>query len=116
MQINISARHGQLSAATQAKISDKVDKLRRFLDRVTAIEVTVDLEHRESPSVEVKVSAERSEHFVATDTAPNIMAALDRVLHKVEQQLRKHKEKRTGHRATSHKHLEVPADVESEGE
>ena len=117
MQINISARHGQLSTATQEKISEKVEKLRRFFDRVTAIQVTVNLEHRDSPDVEVKVSAERSEDFVATDTAPNVMTALDRVLHKVEQQLRKHKEKRTGHRATGHKHLEVPAaDVESEGE
>ncbi|MCO6454166.1 MAG: ribosome-associated translation inhibitor RaiA [Pirellulaceae bacterium] len=116
MQINISARHGHLSAATQEKISEKVEKLRRLFDRLTAIEVTVDLEHAEAPNVEVKVSAERTEHFVATDTGANVMAALDGVLHKIEQQLRKHKEKRSGHRATGHKHLEVPADAESEGE
>lgn len=116
MQINISARHGQLSAATQEKITEKVEKLRRLFDRLTAIDVTVDLEHRDAPNVEVKVSAERTEHFVATDTGANIIAALDGVLHKVEQQLRKHKEKRTGHRATGHKHLEVPADIDSDGE
>jgi ribosome-associated translation inhibitor RaiA len=55
VQVNISARHGHLSAGTQEKITDKVEKLRRLFDRVTAIQVTVDLEHEESPSVEVQV-------------------------------------------------------------
>ena len=46
MQITISARHGHLSDQTQQKISEKAKKLRKFFDRITAIEVTVDLEHQ----------------------------------------------------------------------
>ena len=53
MQINISARHGHLSDDTQAKIMEKMQKLSRFHDRLTAIEVTVDLEHREAPDVDL---------------------------------------------------------------
>ena len=49
MQIKISARHGHLSDETQAKIKEKLEKLPRFYDRLTAIDVTVDLEHREAP-------------------------------------------------------------------
>ena len=109
MQIEISARHGQLNSKTQDRIREKVEKLKRYFDRLTAIHVTVNLEHRETPDVELRVSAEHTEDFVATDTN-ELMAALDKVLHKVEQQLRKHKEKITGHRTPGIKHLDVALD------
>lgn len=108
MQISISTRHGDLSPATQEKITEKVQKLSRLFDRLTAIYVTADLGNRENPNLEIRVSAEHTEDFVATDTSTSVMAALDGVLHKVEKQLRRHKEKLTGHRATSPKHIEVP--------
>ena len=98
MQIAVSARHGHLHTDTQARIREKVEKLRKYFDRLTAIQVTVNLEHRETPDVELRVSAENTTDFVATDT-DELMTALDRVVHRVEQQLRKHKEKVTGHRA-----------------
>lgn len=109
MQINISARHGHLSAASQRRISEKVERIRKFYDRVSAIVVTVDLEHADQPGVEVVVSAEHHEDFVASETAESLMAALDAVVHKVEMQLRKHKEKITDRRATSPKHIDVAA-------
>lgn len=117
MQVKISARHGHLSSETQAKITDKVEKLRRLFDRVTAIEVTVDLEHRESPSVELRVSVERTDVLLATDTAASVIAALDATIHKLEQQLRKHKDKRRGHRARGAKSIvagEPAEDIDSE--
>ena len=92
MQINISTRHGHLSQSTQDKITEKVEKLLRFNDRLTATEVTVDLEHKEMPEVEFRVSVEKSEDFVATDSNESLMAAVDSCLRKTEQQLRKHKE------------------------
>lgn len=108
MQINISARHGHLSAATQERIKEKVEKMRRLFDRITAIQVTVDLQHSDTPDVEIRVVAEEVGECVATEK-DEMMTALDRVIHKVEQQLRKHKEKLklTGHRAAGHKHQEV---------
>lgn len=116
MQINISARHGDLSSATQDKIMEKVKKLSTFFNRLTAIQVTVDLEHRETPTIELRVSAEHTEDFIATDRSSNVMAALDGVLHKLEKQLRKHKEKRTGHRLSGLKHIETPLEPEPEPE
>ena len=110
MQINISARHGELSSATQERIHEKVQKLPRYFDRLTAIHVTADLEHRDSPQVELRVSAEHTEDFVATAMSSDLLAALDSVIHKVERQLRKHKEKRTGHKATGIKRIEKPAE------
>ena len=42
MQVNISTRHGHLQGEDQQIIAAKVEKLRRFFDRINAIEVTVD--------------------------------------------------------------------------
>jgi putative sigma-54 modulation protein len=115
VQVNISARHGHLSAGTQEKITEKVEKLIRLFDRVTSIQVTVDLEHEDSPSVEVHVTAEHATDFVATETASSLFAALDGSVHKIEQQLRKHKEKRiTGHRVPGRKQIEVTLEPEGE--
>lgn len=114
MQINISARHGHLSAGTQEKITEKVEGLRRFFDRMTALNVTVDLEHPEKPTVEVHVSAERHDELVASESADSVLAALDGVIEKIESQLRKSKEKLKDHRATPHKHIETPVPGESD--
>ncbi len=112
MQINISARHGHLAPTTQDKISEKVQVVRKFYDRMTSIQVTVDLEHRERPTVELRVTAEHHDDFVATETADNAIAALDSVIEKIEQQLRKHKERLKDHKVPGHKHMPPPADEE----
>ncbi len=108
MQVSISARHGHLAPATQEKISAKVEKLQKYHERTTAIQVTVDLEHRDEPTVEVRVSVEHAAELVALESGDNVLAALDSALHKVEAQLRKNRSKQTDHRQAGHKHLEVP--------
>jgi putative sigma-54 modulation protein len=109
VQINISARHGHLSPGTQEKITEKVEGVRKFLDRITGIHVTVDLEHRDQPTVEMRVTAEHHDEFVAVDQADTVLAALDSVIEKMESQLRKFKEQLKEHRATAHKRIEPPA-------
>ncbi|MGE0608058.1 MAG: ribosome-associated translation inhibitor RaiA [Pirellulales bacterium] len=112
MQINISTRHGHLSEATREKISAKVEKLARLYDRLTAIDVRVDLEHEDKPGVDIRVSAEHKHDFQATDTCENLLAAVDNAMHKLEQQLRKYKEKvQEHHRGSTHKEI-VPPDEE----
>ena len=105
MQVNVSARHGSLSTHDQEVIREKAEKVRRFFDRVNAIEVTVDFQHQDKPHVEINVSAEHTQDFVASAEASTVISALDSAIQKVEQQLRKHKEKLTGHKASSVKHI-----------
>ena len=38
VQINISTRHGHISDETQEKINEKLEKLPRIYDRISAIE------------------------------------------------------------------------------
>lgn len=93
MQTKISTRHGGVSEETRSKIAAKVEKLNRLFERLTAIEVTIDLEHRDQPTVDLKVSAEHKHDFVATASTEDLMGSIDVVVHKLEQQLRKYKEK-----------------------
>ena len=117
MQTSISARHGHLSSATQGKITDKVDKLRRYFDRLTAIQVTVDLSDADQVKVEVRASAEHATDFVASVSSKELFAGLDGAVQKLEQQLRRHKEKiQSGHRQPGRKQLEPPLEPETGGE
>jgi putative sigma-54 modulation protein len=98
VQINISTRHGHLSEASQAKLQAKLEKLLHFFERLTAIELTVDLENNARPLVELRVSAEHKHDFVATEQGGELAAAVDAVIQKMEQQLRKYKERVQEHR------------------
>lgn len=109
MQVNVSARHGSLSGHDQEIIREKAEKVRRLFNQVNAVEVIVDMQHQESPHVEINVSAEHAPDFVASANAPTVISALDGAIAKVEQQLRKYKQKSTGHKSTAVKHIQ-PAD------
>lgn len=98
MRINISSRHGHLSESSQEKISAKVAKLSRFSEHLKAIDVTVDLQRPELPSVELLVSAKQKHEFVATDQSENLLTSVENTVHKMEQQLKKYKEKLQDHR------------------
>jgi putative sigma-54 modulation protein len=98
VQIKISARHGHLSEETQKFIREKAEKLLRHFDRLTMIEVTVDLQDELQKSVEIKVDAEHKHDFIGTETNSDILAAFDLVVHKLEGQIRRYKEKIQDHR------------------
>ena len=99
MLIKISTRHGHLSDETKQFIEQKASKLLHFFDRLTSIEVTVDLQN-DLKSVEFVVSAEHKHDFVASERNGDVRAAVDLTLAKLEKQLRKYKEKVQDHRRT----------------
>ena len=98
MQIKISARHGHLGEATQQFIRDKAAKLLRYFERLTSIEVTVDLKDELSKQVEFLVKAEHKHDFVAHETHNDVLAAVDLVIDKLERQISRYKEKIQDHR------------------
>ncbi len=99
MQVKISARHGHLSEAAQQVIREKALKLLHFFERLTMIEVTVDL-GEDQKTVEVLVSAEHKHDFVARESNGETQVALDMALDKLVHQLRRYKEKIQDHRRT----------------
>jgi putative sigma-54 modulation protein len=111
VQIEISARHGHLSDASQERIAEKFEKLSRIFERLAAIEVTIDLKDPAAPQVDVKVSAEHKHDFVAHHQSDNLMGSIDTVVHRLEQQLRKYKERvQDRHRNTDPRHHEAAAE------
>jgi putative sigma-54 modulation protein len=95
--IEISSRHGSISPEVQAHIHDKAEKLQKYFGRLMAIEVAVDhIKH--AWEVEILVSAEHKHDFVGKEEGPTPQTAMDLCVHKIEQQLRRYKEKVQDHK------------------
>jgi len=99
VQIKISARHGHLSDDHQQFIREKAEKLTHIFERLTMIEVTVDL-HKDVKTVEFVAKAEHKHEFVARESHGELNAAVDLCLDKIQGQLRRYKEKIMDHRRT----------------
>jgi len=100
VQVAISSRHGTIRPETQAYVAQKAEKLLTYFDRVTAIGVTFDFSNG-TTTAEILVDAEHKHNFVAAESAPEAAAAFDGALHKMEQQIRKYKERIQDHRRTT---------------
>jgi putative sigma-54 modulation protein len=97
VHIEITTRHGSLEPDQQAYLNDKAQKLLRYFGRLMAIEVEVD--HRKNDClVEIFVSAEHKHDIVARESGATPEAAMDLCVHKVEQQLRRYKERIQHHK------------------
>ncbi|GHT15333.1 ribosomal subunit interface protein [Planctomycetales bacterium] len=97
MQLNISALHGDISEATRAKIAQKLEKIQRFFERLTAIEATVDLSKSDEPEISVVVKCEHKHDISASHRSKDMFGSVDQVVAKLEQQVKKHKEKLQEH-------------------
>ena len=98
MQVSVTARHGSINDDVRDHITGKSEKLLTFLDRVFAIEVTVDFQNKNLLKVELLVDAEHRHNFVAQDEGEEVIPTFDRAYNKMEQQIRKYKEKIQDHR------------------
>jgi putative sigma-54 modulation protein len=117
VQLTITTRHGHLTDATQAKVRAKAEKLGRFFDRLMSIEIVVDLKDPQQPKVDLKVSAEHKHDFVAHEQGDNLLGAVEAAVEKVEQQLRRYKERvQERHRNPEVRRQEAPVAGEAEEE
>jgi putative sigma-54 modulation protein len=97
VQIKISTRHGHLNESSQQFIRDKAEKLLHYFERLTLIEVTLDMQ-KENKRVEFVVQAEHKHDFVAHEIHPDLHTAVDLALGKLEGQIRRYKERIQDHR------------------
>ncbi|MEZ6056074.1 MAG: ribosome-associated translation inhibitor RaiA [Planctomycetaceae bacterium] len=118
MQVAISCRHGSISRDVNDYITRKSEKLLTYFERVTAIGVTVEyVDHR--VNVEILVDAEHKHNFVAREeggVGVELTPVFDAVLAKMEQQIRKYKEKVQDHRRDKPLNELAPAAPEIEEE
>jgi putative sigma-54 modulation protein len=97
VQIAISTLHGVLGADQQAYLQAKAEKLTKYFDRLMSIEVAVD-HTKNSWKVEIRASAEHKHDFFASETGATPETAMDLCEHKIEQQLRKYKDRVQNHK------------------
>ena len=97
MQVAITCKHGTLSASNHEYMTRKAEKLLTYFERVTAINVTTTFE-KLRVRVEILVDAEHKHNFVAVEEGDDLVPTFDVALHKMEQQIRKYKEKIQNHR------------------
>jgi putative sigma-54 modulation protein len=93
VQIKVSARHGHLNDEHQQTIRAKAEKLLHYFDRITMIEITVDLGDKLYKNVEILVDAEHKHDFVAQDQHEELMAAVDLTIDRIKHQIHRYKEK-----------------------
>lgn len=97
MQVAITCRHGSIKPDLHEYITRKSEKLVRYLDQVSEIDVTIEFEGPRV-SVEMLVEIEGYHTIVAHVEGEDAGATFDKTLHKMEHQVHRHKEKRQDHR------------------
>ncbi len=95
MNIQVMARSRQVGKITDAireYLASKMAKLPHYYDNVQSAEVILDME-AEKPVVEIVVTAKRKTTFVATHRGEDMYESIDQCLHKIVEQIRRHKDK-----------------------
>ena len=107
MNISITFRQMEATDAVKGYATDKVAKLQRFLRQPLKSQVTLSCQ-KTVHSAEVDVHA-GGEHFHAHETSEDMYASIDRVVDKVEAQIRAAREKKKGQeRASDHLLPDLP--------
>ena len=92
MIITISGRHFDITPAIRTHAEEKAKKLTKYYDLIKEIEVVMDGSSKQK-HVEMIVSAEHKNMFVAKVDGDDLYGCIDQVIHKLERQLTDHKER-----------------------
>lgn len=92
MNITVKSRHMDSTDAIKEHVRAKAAKLERLLSEIMSVEVVLAMEADHS-WVEVVATAKGRNTFVAKHTEDDMYACVDHCLQKIEQQLRRHKDK-----------------------
>lgn len=91
MQINISGHHVEVTPAIHDYVMNKLSKLERHFDNITAVQVTLNVEKlRQIAEATVRIAGKE---IFANAESEDLYAAVDMLADKLDRQLLKHKEK-----------------------
>ncbi len=97
MQVTISGRHIDLTAANREYAQRKAGRLLRYFDRIQQIDILID-RVKNGYRVEIIVEVERHEPFVATMRHADLYACIDLAIDRASRQLTDHKSKVRDHK------------------
>ncbi|NOQ64112.1 MAG: ribosome-associated translation inhibitor RaiA [Methyloprofundus sp.] len=96
MQVSVTGRHVEVTAAMKQHVEEKIGKLKRHFDNVTDVHVILTVEKLEQKA-EATVQVSGAKLF-ADDVQADMYAAIDNMVDKLDRQIIKHKEKTQSHR------------------
>lgn len=97
VRIEFKGRHDHITERMQEHATKKLQRLGRFERALTRVEVVADHAH-ENPEIELIAHCTKGAPLVAKDRGASFSGTIDLLVDKMEAQLRKQKEKRTGHK------------------
>ena len=95
--IEFKGRHDHITERMQEHATKKLQRLARFEDALTRVEVVADHAH-ENPEIELIAHLRKGAPMVAKDRGESFSGTVDLLVDKMEAQLRKWKEKLTNHK------------------
>ncbi len=113
MNVNVAARHMEVTDAMREYAQDKISKLPRLYDGLHSADVTFAMEGAEH-LVEIVAHGRRKSTFVAHHRGKEMYGCLDQCVHKLEAQLRRHKDRVRDRQGPGHDETMAP-EVPPEG-
>ena len=95
MNIAVTFRHMNATDAVKGYATDKVSKMQRFLRSPMKSQVTLSCQQDRLHRVEVEIHAGRA-RFHAHETSEDMYASIDKVMDKLERQIRGNKASQKG--------------------
>ena len=111
--VSVESRHLDVSDAMKDYAREKLDKLPRYYDGLQSIVLTFDKDAGDF-LVEVVASGRRKAVFVATHRDADIVVSVDQCVHKITEQIRRHKDKVRDRHGPSHEETMQPKPPESQ--
>lgn len=95
MQVNVTGHHIEITEALRDYVSDRLSRLQRHFEQVSTIHCILTVEkirHRAEATIHITGA-----QLFADATEGDMYAAIDALADKLDSQVRRHKEKLTGH-------------------
>ena len=107
MNLSVAVRHMDVNDAVKDYAEEKLSKLPKYFDGVQSAQATFDKDAGDF-LVEIVVTAKRKHTFVATHRGEDLYACLDQCLHKIAEQLRRHKDRVRDRQGPPHEQTMAP--------
>jgi putative sigma-54 modulation protein len=105
MQINITGHHVEVTPALRAYVTEKMQRIARHFDQVSSINVILNVEKLQQQAEATVTAAGRT--IFATETAMDMYASIDKLVDKLDRQVRRYKERITDHHHTKHEPVDT---------
>ncbi len=106
-RVNIVGRHVEISQATKVRATEKLEKLQRYFDGIQGVELILS-EEGDHKQAEIIASVAHASPIVVKEENSEVFAAIDMAIDRIENLLKRHKEKNRDKRKGSSAGRDAP--------